>query len=45
MKRVLRTRDKVRMILQGIAILLIDIGIIGLFYVFYVGLWLIAGLM
>ena len=45
MKRVLRTRDKVRMILQGIAILLIDIGIIGLFYIFYVGLWLIAGLM
>ena len=45
MKRVLRTRDKVRMILQGVAILLIDIGIIGLFYVFYVGLWLIAGLM
>ena len=45
MKRVLRTRDKVRMILQGIAILLIDIGIIGLFYIFYGGLWLIAGLM
>ncbi len=44
MKRVLRTRDKVRMILHGVAILLIDIGIIGLFYIFYVGLWLIAGL-
>ena len=40
MKRVLRTRDKVRKVLQGIVILLIDLVLLGVFYLVYIGLWL-----
>lgn len=41
--RKLRTRDKVRMVLQGIAILVIDVVVLSVFYFMYIGLWLIMG--
>ena len=39
----MRTRDKVRIVLQVVAILLIDVIFIGVFYLMFIALWLIAG--
>ena len=39
----MRTRDKVRIALQVAAILLIDAIFIGVFYLIFIALWLIAG--